>query len=123
MLGEIMRTILVIDDYLPNLSTLSLILTASGYRTLEAENAEQAEQKFRDNLVDVVLVDHGLPGMNGSEVAQHLKLIRKVLVVMLTGNPELKGVPESVDLLLTKPQEIPALLESLDRLITAHARA
>jgi two-component system response regulator ResD len=118
-----MRTILLIDDYVPNLSTLSLILKSSGYRTLEAENAEQAERKFRDNAVDVVLVDHGLPGMNGSEVARHLKLIRNVLVVMLTGNPELKATPEAVDLLLTKPQEIPALLEKLERLIAAQAPA
>src|SRR3954468_490190 len=109
-MGAVMRTILVIDDYLPTLSTLCLILKESGYRSLQAENAEQAERKFRNNAIDIVLVDHGLPGINGSELAHQLKQIRDVLVVMLTGNPELKEEPPFVDLLLSKPQEIPDLL-------------
>jgi DNA-binding response OmpR family regulator len=115
-----MRTILVIDDYFPALSTLSLILKTSGYRTLEAESAEQAERKFRDNPVDIVLVDHGLPGVNGSDLAGQLKQIRAVLVVMLTGNPELKEKPPNVDLLLAKPNEIPDLLAAIDGLFAAN---
>ena len=114
-----MRTILVIDDYLRTLSTLCLILKGNGYRALDAENAEQAERKFRNNPIDIVLLDHGLPGIDGAELARQLKQIRDVLVVMLTGNPELKEKPQFVDLLLAKPQEIPNLLQAIDGLFLA----
>lgn len=112
-----MHTILVVEDYLPTLTTLCLILNESGYRALAAENAEEAERKFRNNPIDVVLVDHGLPGLSGSELAGQLKAIRSVAVVMLSGNPELRETPANVDLLLPKPQEIPALLASMEKLL------
>jgi DNA-binding response OmpR family regulator len=111
-----MRTILIIEDYLPSLTTLCMILNANGYRALAAEDAEEAERKFRNNPIDVVLVDHGLPGVNGSELAAQLKRIRKVSVVMLSGNPELQETPANVDLLLPKPQEIPSLLAAMEKL-------
>src|SRR4051794_40953952 len=111
-----MRTILVIDDHHPTLTTLCMILNHNGYRALEAANAEQAERKFRSNRIDMLLVDHGLPGISGSEVAGQLRQIRNVLVVMLTGNPELKELPSSVDLLLPKPYPVPDLLAAIEQL-------
>ena len=117
--GEEMRTILVIEDYIPTLTTLCLILNANGYRALAAENAQEAEEKFRSNPIDVVLVDHGLPGVNGSELAGQLKAIRDVAVVMLSGNPALKETPVYVDVLLPKPQEIPRLLAAMDQLLAS----
>src|SRR5512140_1225143 len=105
-----MRVVLVIDDHVPTLRTLSMILRENGYDVLEAENAEQAQKKFRDNAIDMVLVDHGLPGMTGSELAGVLKRIRKVLVLMLSGDPTLKEQPVDVDLLLAKPPQVPELL-------------
>jgi two-component system, OmpR family, phosphate regulon response regulator PhoB len=111
-----MRTILVIDDHVPTLTTLCLILNANGYRALQAENADQAERKFRSNPIDLVIVDHGLPGISGGELAGLLKQIRPVLVIMLSGNPDLKTTPAEVDLLLPKPQQIPALLAAMQGL-------
>jgi DNA-binding response OmpR family regulator len=114
-----MRTILVIDDHVATLDTLCLILVASGYVALKARNSEQAERQFIDNDVDLVIVDHGLPGISGSDVAQRLKNIKSVLVLMLSGNPELKGKPDSVDLLLAKPQSVPHLLASITGMFAA----
>ncbi len=113
-----MRTILVIEDYVPTLTTLCLILNANGYSALGAENALEAEEKFRSNPIDIVLVDHGLPGVNGSELAGRLKAIRDVAVIMLSGNPELKETPANVDVLLPKPQEIPSLLAAMEQLLS-----
>jgi two-component system phosphate regulon response regulator OmpR len=114
-----MRTILVIDDHVVTLDTLCTILAASGYRILKAQDSQQAEQQFVGNDVDLVIVDHGLPGISGSVVAERLKQIKSVPVLMLSGNPELKGKPDSVDLLLPKPQSIPDLLASIAEMFEA----
>ena len=117
-----MRTILVIDDHVPTLTTLCMILNQNGYRALEAANAEQAECKFRSNAIDMVLVDHGLPGITGSEVAGQLRAIRSVPVLMLSGNAELKEVPANVDLLLPKPYPVRDLLAAMEKLFASNAQ-
>lgn len=114
-----MHTILVIDDHLPTSTTLCIILSRNGYRALEAANAEQAERKFRSNPIDMLLVDHGLPGITGSELAARLRRIRNVPVLMLSGNPELKEIPAYVDLLLPKPYPVHDLLVAIEQLFDA----
>ncbi|MGZ4788030.1 MAG: response regulator [Terriglobales bacterium] len=116
-----MRTILVIDDHVPTVTTLCLILNSRGYQALASYDAENAESQFRQNPVDLVVVDHGLPGIRGSALAGQLKTIRKVLVLMLSGNPELKIAPEEVDLLLPKPQAVPDLLAAIEKLFADQA--
>lgn len=111
-----MRTILVIDDHVVTLDTLCLILNAHKFNVLSAVNAQEAETQFAGGAVDLVIVDHGLPGMTGDELAHKLKTTKSVLVIMLSGNPELVGKPDSVDLLLAKPISVPNLLTEIDGL-------
>jgi DNA-binding response OmpR family regulator len=99
-----MRTILCVDDHRATLSTLALILRNEGYRCLKAENSEEADRRFAANSVDLVIVDHGLPGITGDKLAAHLKKIRPVHVLMLSGSVDLDTLPTSVDLLMIKPQ-------------------
>src|ERR1700757_4106793 len=114
-----MRTILVIDDHVSTCSTLCLILKGFGYIALGANNAADAEREFRQHRVDLVVVDHGLPGITGADLAATLKAIRNVRVLMISGNPELKEKPASVDLLLPKPQLVPELLAAISSLVGA----
>jgi DNA-binding response OmpR family regulator len=111
-----MQTILVIDDHVATLETTCLILKGRGYVTLRAANAEQAQEHFLGNKVDLVIVDHGLPGITGAELAKHLKAAKNVLVLMLSGNTELLGKPDSVDLSLPKPISVPILLAEIKKL-------
>ena len=117
-----MYTILIIDDHKPTLDTLCLILEAKGYVALGAPSSAQAESYFRDKVVDLVIVDHGLPGITGEVLAAQLKALRSVPVLMMSGNPELKEKPYSVDLLLPKPQKVEDLLDSVEYLILESAR-
>jgi DNA-binding response OmpR family regulator len=116
VMGTDMRTLLVIEDHVPTLDTLCIILNANGYRALPAQNAEQAKRKFRNNPIDMLVLDHGLPGISGSEIATQLKLVRPVLVLMLSGNPELTEIPKDVDVLLAKPQPVASLLTAIQQL-------
>jgi DNA-binding response OmpR family regulator len=108
-----MRTILVVDDHIPTLTTLCMILNARGYHAIKAETSRRAIEQFMSNEVDLVIVDHGLPGISGTDLATQFKGAKKVLVLMLSGSPELTCTPISVDLLLAKPQSVPNLLASI----------
>ena len=108
-----MPRILLIDDHRSTLHTLALVLRAAGYQCSTAENFSHAEHAFSTESIDLVIVDHGLPGVNGSELAAHLKNIQPVRVVMLSGNPDLDGKPDSVDLLLPKPIDPKELLKAV----------
>ena len=118
-----MRTILVIDDHLVTLETICLILRKQGYEALAAKNAQQAQDYFLGNKVDLVIVDHGLPGISGSELARRFKEIKDVSVLMLSGNSDLLEKPESIDALLPKPVGVPVLLAEIKRLTSGAADA
>lgn len=112
-----MRTILCVDDHRATLSTLALILRNEGYRCLTAETREEADRRFVGNSVDLVIVDHGLPGITGDKLAAHLKKIRPVLVLMLAGPIDLDLASTSVDLLMIKPQSPTVLFAAIRKLL------
>ncbi len=112
-----MQTILVVDDDEKVLQTLSIILRMSGYRVLSAEDHREAEREFKDNVVNLVILDHGLMGVTGSELAVKFKAMRAVKVIMLTGSTELLEKPEAVDILLAKPSNVPDLLSAVKGLL------
>ena len=114
-----MRTILVVDDHIATLQTLCLILKAHKFNVLSASDAREAQNKFTVSEVDMVIVDHGLLGISGADLAEQFKATRDVLIIMLSGNPELLGRPEWVDLLLAKPISVPQLLAEIDGLFSS----
>lgn len=111
-----MRSILVIDDHVATRETICLILRSRGYIALPAANADQAQEHFFGNNVDLVIVDHGLPGVTGAQLAKSLKEIKSVFVLMLSGNSELLQKPDSIDVLLPKPIAVPILLAEIEGL-------
>jgi len=81
------RLILIVEDNPRNLKLVRDVLTFAGYRTLEAENAEDALKLAREYSPDLILMDVQLPGMNGDEALRRLRDIRAtraIPVVALT---------------------------------------
>lgn len=62
-----MPKILIVEDHKDMRQILKKNLDAESYKTIEAENAEIALQKFEDDPPDLVLLDIMLPGMSGIE--------------------------------------------------------
>lgn len=112
-----MRTILCVDDHAATLLTLALVFKSAGYACLTASNFEDAERAFAAEHIDLMVVDHGLPEMDGAALAARLKGIRAVSVLMLSGSVELAEKPGSVDLLLPKPQAPQELLDAVAELL------
>ena len=98
------RTILVVDDHPAALQAISKLLQSRGYHCLTATTPEEALRSLAENIVDLIVVDHWLTEATGTALAVQMKATRKVPIIMITGDPDLKDAPESVDLLLGKPQ-------------------
>ena len=65
--------VLVVDDNRDGAETLSLWLTAQGYETQVAFEGDEAEEKFDRWSPDVIILDIGLPGRSGYELAQDFR--------------------------------------------------
>ncbi|MGH9418737.1 MAG: response regulator, partial [Thermoanaerobaculia bacterium] len=66
-------TILVVDDNPTNLKLVSDVLQFDGYRILQANDAESAQEIIRQTLPDLILMDIALPGMDGLTLTRQLK--------------------------------------------------
>jgi DNA-binding response OmpR family regulator len=109
--------ILCIDDHRATALSLAIIFRGAGYCCITASNFRQAEHAFSTEHIDLVIVNHGLPGVDGAALARHLKNIRPITVLMLSGNPDLTIKPDSVDLLLPKPIHPQELLDAVSRIL------
>ena len=114
--------VLVVDDNIDAAETMDMLLQMSGHATAMVHNGLEVLAAARGFLPDVVLLDIGLPGMNGYEVAAQLRresLMEGTVLVALTGwgsDADKRAAKEAgFDVHLTKPVGPEALLEVLAR--------
>ena len=102
--------ILIIEDNLLNLELATDLLEANGFAVASAPTAEEGLQLARELEPDLVLMDFGLPGMDGLSATKNLKTdpaTRHLTIVGLTAHA-MKGDEElalsaGCDGYLTKP--------------------
>jgi CheY-like chemotaxis protein/anti-sigma regulatory factor (Ser/Thr protein kinase) len=85
-----MRTwkILVVDDNVDAAKTIASLLEAAGHQVFLAYDGPTAIETARENRPDTILLDIGLPGMDGYEVARSLRQdagLKEVRLIALTG--------------------------------------
>ena len=67
------KLILVIEDNEKNMKLMRDLLQYEGYEVLEADTAEEGLRLAGEYLPALILMDIGLPGMNGFEALKHLR--------------------------------------------------
>ncbi|MDR2128449.1 MAG: response regulator transcription factor [Burkholderiaceae bacterium] len=80
--------VLIVDDMPDNLAVLHDALDEAGYTVLVATSGQQALQSAAQARPDIVLLDALMPGMDGFEVARHLKAdtaTRRIPIIFMTG--------------------------------------
>ena len=80
--------VLVVDDNVDTVLGFSMLLKASGHDVRTANDGLAAVEAAIDYRPDVVLLDIGLPGLNGYEVAKRLRLhpdFMNIVLIALTG--------------------------------------
>ncbi|WP_256856501.1 ATP-binding protein [Variovorax sp. KK3] len=66
-------TVLVVDDNRDAADSLAELLGSMGASTLVAYGGEEALTLSRDHAVDIAVLDIGMPGMDGCDLARHLR--------------------------------------------------
>ena len=82
------RRILVVDDNQDAANSLAVLLRLIGQEVQTAYTGATALAKAVDFLPSLVLLDIGMPGMDGYQVARHLRCnttLQRVILVALTG--------------------------------------
>ena len=104
MSGE---TILVVDDEPKIVKTVQAYLENAGFRVVTAEDGQMALTVFRHEKPALVILDLGLPGMDGLDVARRLHRDTNVPLIMLTARVDeadrLIGLELGADDYVTKP--------------------
>jgi PAS domain S-box-containing protein len=80
--------ILVVDDQKTQAQSLAMLLDGLGYETRTAYNGESALTALEEFTPKVALLDIGLPGMNGYELARRIRLmpqLKNITLIAQTG--------------------------------------
>ncbi|MCY7317245.1 MAG: response regulator, partial [Ramlibacter sp.] len=112
--------VLVVEDLVASAETLTMLLEMEGFEVRIAHEGATALQIAEQFMPDAVLLDIGLPGMNGFEVASRLRNQpggRDALLIALTGYGEAESRSRSTqagfDFHMVKPADVNLLLSLL----------
>jgi CheY-like chemotaxis protein len=115
--------ILIVEDQPDAADSLAMLLRLKEYEPVIAHDGRDALQKASDEEPDVVLLDIGLPGMDGYEVAARLKALpadERPFIIAITGYGEeqsrRRSAEAGIDVHLLKPADPELLLRLLKRL-------
>jgi CheY-like chemotaxis protein len=108
-------TILCIDDEPNVLVVRKMLLESVGYRVLLAESGPQGLEILQRENVHTVIVDYKMPDMTGSEVAEHIRIMRPGMpIIMLSAYIDLSADQlKDVDAYVTKGESPDVLLRTI----------
>ena len=119
------QVVLIIDDEIQIRRLLKLNLEAGGYRVFEAANGADGLAEAAQRRPDIVVLDLGLPDMDGVTVLKRLREWSNVPVVVLSvrdrENDKIAALDNGADDYLTKPFSTGELLARL-RVAQRHAQ-
>jgi len=99
--------VLVVDDEKSIRRFLSTGLAAEGYEVSLAESGAEAVEKAAQDKPDLVILDLGLPDMDGQDVIQRIRRLSAVPIIILSVRADESGKVRSLDLgaddYVTKP--------------------
>ena len=97
------KVILCVDDDEAILQYEKTLLELSGHAVLTASSGKPALQFVTTSELDVVILDHGMPGMSGHEIALEIRLARPRLpIILLSGSDVPTDVLALVDAFILK---------------------
>jgi two-component system response regulator HydG len=113
-------TILVVEDDTESRAAMLKVLESVGYKTIEADNGQQALDLILENNIDVLVTDLRLPVMDGVELLKRTKAAdQEIEVIMITGHGTVEiaveAIKEGAYDFITKPVKKAQLLHAVDK--------
>lgn len=109
--------ILVVEDDLPVRNLITTTLKAHEYRYLSAPNGETAILETVSHNPDIMLLDLGLPDMDGTQVIQKIRSWSNIPIIVISARSEdsdkIDALDAGADDYLTKPFSVEELLARL----------
>lgn len=109
--------ILVVEDDMPIRNLITTTLKAHTYQYLTATNGETAILEASSHNPDVVLLDLGLPDMDGVEVIKRIRTWSNLPIIVISARSEdtdkIEALDAGADDYLTKPFSVEELLARL----------
>jgi CheY-like chemotaxis protein len=116
--------VLVVEDFEDTRFLMRLELEKRGFRVVEATDGEQGVEFATRERPDIILMDIGLPHIDGIEATRRIRgdnTLRDVLIVALTAHHETEyraqALAAGCDAYLTKPVDFDWLIDLLGRLL------
>ena len=114
--------ILCVDDEENQLAVRKLVLESKGYAVLTAASGQQALGLLAQHPVDLVLSDHLMPGLTGTELARQIKAQKPQLpVILISAVNEIPADAAYADLFMSKLDGPMAMCENIATML-ARAR-
>ena len=99
--------VLVVDDEKPLAQMVAIYLERAGFSVAQAHTGIDAVDKARRFSPDVIVLDLGLPGMDGLEVCRQVRSFSDCYILMLTArgseDDKIAGLTTGADDYITKP--------------------
>ena len=127
--NEALSTLLLVDDEVGILSSLTRLLRRENYRILTATSGEEALSLLALHPVGVILTDQRMPGMSGTELLAHARSMHpKTIRMVLSGYTGLDSLTEAINRgeisrFLTKPWHDGELLEAIREAFRRYAES
>ncbi|MFL5395323.1 MAG: response regulator [Myxococcales bacterium] len=118
--GQKPRRVLIVDDDVDATEMLAMALKAAGHEVREEHDGTSALVAAAQFQPDVVLLDLGLPGMDGIEVARRMRSypqLGEVRIVALTGfgqgSARTRSAAVGIESLLVKPVDMQTIMDAV----------
>jgi two-component system, OmpR family, phosphate regulon response regulator PhoB len=117
-------TILIVEDEADVALMLRYNLEAEGYRVQTASTGDDAVERMREGVPDLILLDWMLPGLSGIELCRRWRAreeTARVPIIMITARGEeeerIRGLATGADDYVVKPFSIPELITRITALL------
>jgi two-component system KDP operon response regulator KdpE len=115
--------ILIVDDEKAIRSFLQVSIETQGYKCIDAKNGSTALMLAVSRNPDILILDLGLPDMDGVEVIKKLRALSQIPIIIISARghdrEKVEALDAGADDYLTKPFSVPELLARI-RVILRH---
>lgn len=117
------KKLLVVEDDRTSRELLQSVLENAGYTVSAASDASSALTFLhQDGLPNLIVMDLGLPGMDGFSLCERIKRMGDVPIIIITGNrsdaDKVRGISLYAEDYIVKPYNVPEVLARIQRILS-----